>query len=128
MTTPHVYLARHELSAIAQWAEQNPRIFEVRLFGSWAKGTARPGSDIDLAVAVISNERGNTALGIFCAFADKWQRQLVEKTGHHVSVQWYGPESPVYEFLQTEGIVIWSRKQPARQINPGSQLAGERVF
>jgi hypothetical protein len=29
----------------------------------------------------------------------------------------YGPESPVYEFLQTEGIVIWSRKQPARQIN-----------
>lgn len=27
-----------------------PTIDEVILFGSWAKGTARPGSDIDLAI------------------------------------------------------------------------------
>jgi predicted XRE-type DNA-binding protein/predicted nucleotidyltransferase len=113
MTTPHVDLAEHELSAIARWAEQTPWIFEIRLFGSRAKGTTRPDSDIDLAVTVTSNERGNNALGIFCARADQWKRQLGERTGRPVSLQWYGPESPVYEFLRTAGILIWSRTQPA---------------
>jgi predicted nucleotidyltransferase len=51
------------MSAIARWAEQNPWIFEIRLFGSRAKGTARADSDIDLAVTVTSNERGNTTFG-----------------------------------------------------------------
>jgi predicted nucleotidyltransferase len=63
MTTPHVDLAKHELSAIARWAEQTPWISEIRLFGSRAKGTAHPDSDIDLAVTVTSNERGHTAFG-----------------------------------------------------------------
>jgi Nucleotidyltransferase domain len=38
---------RQTLSAIALWAERISWIFEIRLFGSRAKGTARPGSDID---------------------------------------------------------------------------------
>jgi predicted nucleotidyltransferase len=113
MTTPHVDLAKNELSAIAQWAGQTPWISEIRLFGSRAKRTARPDSDIDLAVTVTSDERGNPAFGVFCALADQWKRQLQERTGRHVCVQWYGPESPVYEFLRTEGILIWSRTQPA---------------
>jgi predicted nucleotidyltransferase len=113
MTTLRVDLAKHELSAIARWAEQTPWIFEIRLFGSRAKGTARPDSDIDLAVTVTSNERENTAFGVFCALADQWKRQLGERTGRHVCVQWYGPESPVYEFLRSEGILIWSRTEQA---------------
>jgi predicted nucleotidyltransferase len=113
MTTSHVDLAKHELSAIAQWAEQTPWIFEIRLFGSRAKGTKRPDNEIDLAVTVTSDERGNTVLGVFCARADQWKSQLEERTGRPVSVQWYGPESPVYEFLRTEGTLIWSRTEPA---------------
>jgi predicted nucleotidyltransferase len=84
MTTPQVDLGRHELSAIVRWEEQTPWICEIRLFGSRAKSTARSDSDIDLAVTVTSNERGNTAFGVFCARADQWKRQLGEKTGRPV--------------------------------------------
>jgi predicted nucleotidyltransferase len=113
MATPHVDIAKHELSAITQWAEESPWIFEIRLFGTRAKGTARSGSGIDLAVTVTSNDRGNPAFGVFCSLVHQWQKQLAERTGRRVSVWWYGPESPVYEFLRAEGVLIWSRGQPA---------------
>ena len=35
---------------IREWAEAQPRIAAVYLFGSRAKGTARPDCDIDLAI------------------------------------------------------------------------------
>jgi predicted nucleotidyltransferase len=69
-------LTAQQISIIAQWAERESCVSEVRLFGSHAKGTSHPGSDIDLAVTLTSHDRGNTALGIFFALHDAWQRQV----------------------------------------------------
>ncbi len=43
-------LAADELTLLQSVFRQHPEIEEVILFGSRAKGTARPNSDIDLAV------------------------------------------------------------------------------
>jgi uncharacterized protein len=43
-------LSGPELAAIRAVFAQVPAVRRVRLFGSRAKGTARPGSDVDLAV------------------------------------------------------------------------------
>jgi predicted nucleotidyltransferase len=40
------------LSSIAEWAQGQPDIQAVALVGSWARGTARPDSDIDLVIVV----------------------------------------------------------------------------
>jgi len=45
----------HQLAAVKEWAATDPRIIEVRLFGSRARGTSRPDSDVDLAFTVISD-------------------------------------------------------------------------
>jgi Nucleotidyltransferase domain len=57
-----VGMRKHELSAIAHWAEQTPWISEIRLFGSRAKGTARPDSDIDLVQLVKKSPDGGVLL------------------------------------------------------------------
>jgi predicted nucleotidyltransferase len=104
-----VTLSARELSAITRWAKVNPWISEVRLFGKRAKNKVLPNSDIDLAITVTRDGMGEPALGVFCSLLDHWQRQLKEETGRRVSVWWYGPESPVYEHLQAEAVLIWSR-------------------
>jgi predicted nucleotidyltransferase len=38
--------------AIIEWAEAEPLIFTVRLFGSFHRGTKREDSDVDIAVGV----------------------------------------------------------------------------
>ncbi|MDZ7618781.1 MAG: nucleotidyltransferase domain-containing protein [Patescibacteria group bacterium] len=48
--TRHVMLTAKECSLLESVFRRHPEIARVSLFGSRAKGTARPDSDIDLAV------------------------------------------------------------------------------
>ena len=60
------------MSAIREWAQRAaPYVEKVRLYGSRAKGRARPDSDVDLAVTAL--------VGNYVRFADEWQRELSEK-------------------------------------------------
>jgi len=43
-------LAEHTLSAIVDVLSNNEKVSDIVLFGSRAKGTFRPGSDIDIAL------------------------------------------------------------------------------
>jgi predicted nucleotidyltransferase len=47
-----VNLTDDQVDKIREWAAQTRYVKEVRLFGSRAKGSARPDSDIDLAITV----------------------------------------------------------------------------
>jgi predicted nucleotidyltransferase len=38
------------LAAVCEWARGEPRVAAVALVGSWARGAARPDSDVDLVV------------------------------------------------------------------------------
>ncbi len=77
------------LSQVKTWAEQQPDITGVLLVGSYARGTARPDSDVDLMVLTTSPQR---YLDDF-AFAGRFgtvSRWAIEDWGKVTSVRvWY---------------------------------------
>ena len=71
-----MHLSDEQVSKIRDWARSTPKVRELRLFGSYAKGSAHEDSDIDLAVGANA--------GNWTALADTWERQLSEKLGLEV--------------------------------------------
>ena len=57
-------LNKQELSKILSVFTHHPEIIKVMIFGSRAKGTSRPNSDIDIAVDGISSELQIEALAM----------------------------------------------------------------
>ena len=93
---------------IVWWAQRNQKIREIWLFGSRARGTAKPDSDIDLAITLTSHPNW---LPIYLAFADKWQNEIATLTNSKVSLQ---PFLRLPDEARQEAILLWSREsQPA---------------
>lgn len=81
------------IAGIRAWADRNENLAEVWLFGSRAKGTARPDSDVDLGVVLLPPDRtGDWPLGSYYALGDGWQRELASVVGRHVSLQQFPRE------------------------------------
>ena len=66
-----VDLTDQQARAIKEWAGRTGVIEAVRLYGSRAKGCARPDSDVDLAITASD--------GNYVRFADEWERELSDK-------------------------------------------------
>jgi predicted nucleotidyltransferase len=80
-------LSESELLAICQWAFLTPSVREVWLFGSRAKSSHRPDSDIDLAIVLMPPTEGTDwARWNYERFGDGWQRQLGAIIGRRVSL------------------------------------------
>jgi predicted nucleotidyltransferase len=45
-----MYLTQAQLDILKDWAQHTPQVQEAYLFGSYAKGEARAGSDVDIAI------------------------------------------------------------------------------
>jgi predicted nucleotidyltransferase len=71
--------------AIEQWAARTASVREVWLFGSRAKGTAEPDSDVDIAIRLMPPTKG-TDWGHFYRFGDEWQSELKAAISRHVSL------------------------------------------
>ena len=48
-----MHISTEDRKAVIEWAQNYPEILEVWLFGSFARGTPSPKSDIDLAVVTV---------------------------------------------------------------------------
>jgi hypothetical protein len=109
MAAPDAKLSEREVLAITEWARETARISEIRLVGTppRIKGSAK--SELGLAVTVSSLARSDPGFAVFCSLVGNWQKQLGERTGHRVSLWWFGPESPIYEDLRAEAVLIWAR-------------------
>jgi predicted nucleotidyltransferase len=83
MPLPESWVAR-----IIEWAEGNGTVQEVGLFGSRARGTEGPDSDVDLAI-VLSSGDGKTNLPLYnyTKHGDKWQKELAALVGRSVSLE-----------------------------------------
>jgi len=64
-----INLTGSQVRAIQKWGAATPQVLEVRLFGSRAKGLARPDSDVDLAVTV-GGSKGATVPGNYGRFGE----------------------------------------------------------
>ena len=74
-------LTEQQVRAIQEWAGGTGVIEAVRLFGSRAKGCARPDSDVDLAIT--------TGVGHYIALADQWEAELSIALGLTVKLAQY---------------------------------------
>jgi len=78
--------------AIARWAATNPYIRRVWVYGSRAKGTHRPDSDIDIAVELEPVADSEEALTVWMAHAGAWRWQLQSGISPKVDLEWFDPD------------------------------------
>lgn len=77
------------IEALRQWAQKEISIESVILVGSWARGTNRPDSDMDLCILTARRE-GLLAENHFPSLFGKVRRQQTEYYGACTSVRvWY---------------------------------------
>ena len=70
-------LPARDIDLIRQWAFRTNSVREVWLFGSRAKGTARPDSDVDIGIYLMPPAGGaDWALATYTEMGDWWQRDL----------------------------------------------------
>jgi predicted nucleotidyltransferase len=72
---------------IRDWAARTDSVREVWLFGSRAKGTSRPDSDIDIAIYLMPpTPTSDWALAAYTANGDAWQHELERLLGRHAGI------------------------------------------
>jgi predicted nucleotidyltransferase len=95
---------------IVSWARDTSAVDELWLFGSRAKGTSRPDSDVDIAVSLMPAKRNNDwALGDYLALSQIWQRRLKTIVGRHVSLTAIVPNTPADTEVRSTGVMLWCR-------------------
>jgi predicted nucleotidyltransferase len=94
--------------SIAQWAELTRQIRRVWVFGSRAKGTHRPDSDIDVAIELDALEDSEQTLALWIAQAGHWESQLQSRIGVNVDLEWFDPDgsTPTIECGLTQARVL----------------------
>lgn len=100
--------------ALRAWATANRSVRQIWLFGSRAKGTARPDSDVDVAIALMpASGRHDWALGNYVAFGDRWQSELADLLGLSVSLEGIVSSTEGEEEVRQTGILLWERPDVA---------------
>jgi len=103
-------ISEQQLEAIRTWAKNKAAIRSIYLFGSRVKGTARPDSDLDVAIEVQTDDED--AFQTYMAHDDRWEAELSSVTSLQVSVQMYHPvEAPrVYSYVASSGFKAFERE------------------
>ncbi|SEG69579.1 Nucleotidyltransferase domain-containing protein [Methylobacterium sp. 190mf] len=112
------------LAAIEAWAADKPEIAEVWLFGSRAKGTAHPGSDVDLGLALVPGAPGHDwPLGNWLSLGTVWRDEMRSILGCHVSLEAFSrpgeEQSDEEAAARAPAILLWTRPPPTSS-NPVS--------
>jgi|GEM_PF-2774845 len=98
------------IEALRRWAVNNENIAELWLFGSRAKGTAHPMSDIDIAIQLMPpTGNHNWALANFIEFFDDWKAELRNTINWPVSLVAIGSNYDMDAEVRKTGICLWRR-------------------
>jgi predicted nucleotidyltransferase len=107
------------ISELRSWANANNSLIEFWLFGSRAQGCSRPGSDVDIALALAPSKKANDdqAFTNYFFSKDQWKQQLEEIVGSHVSLEIIVPDLPGADWdsmVRCFGVLLWSRGETAK--------------
>jgi predicted nucleotidyltransferase len=93
------------------WAQKTAAVKELWLFGSYAKGTAQPDSDVDLALVLMpAAGKHDWASGDYVvALHSEWKSALESIVGRHVSLEAITPDTPGDRIVRTSGFLLGSR-------------------
>lgn len=108
------------LTGLGAWAAGKSEVDQLWLFGSRAKGTARPDSDVDVGLVLADGtpsypvEVGHDwPLGNYMALGDRWERELAAIVGRHVSLELFARSGEVENnkaaAAKVSAIMLWSR-------------------
>jgi uncharacterized protein len=99
--------------ALREWAQHCVSIRRLYVFGSRAKGTAGPCSDLDLAVVVY--EMHGNELSELIVHRKTWQTELTGALGVQVRDIYLAddPASAAYGPVRDHGVLIFDRDKPA---------------
>ncbi len=108
--TEEVRISPEWCDAIRSWAAAIPSIDRVSLYGSRARGTPRPDSDLDLAVYVRAPDGEHLAEWI--KNRQRWQQELSTRLGIKVDLEFANEEAEyvVAPAVAREGITIFQRQ------------------
>jgi predicted nucleotidyltransferase len=96
--------------ALRGWATSNDNVSQLWLFGSRAKGTARPNSDIDIAIEMMpADGKHNWALANYVEFFEIWKAELRDAVNWPVSLIAIGPSFDMDSEVRETGICLWRR-------------------
>jgi predicted nucleotidyltransferase len=100
-------LSDQQVQTIKDRAGKAGVIEKVHLFGSRAKGCARPDSDVDLAIT--------TGIGHYVRFANEWVVELSEKLGLKAHLKQYNcpADDRVKGYCDEYGIVLFPSTVPS---------------
>jgi len=109
------------LTRLADYLGSRPEILDAYLFGSHARGDARPHSDIDVAVFLSSSEVIDSTFGYAAALS----ADLMKSLGHDaVDVSILNGASPLlYARVLRDGIRIIARDPAATTTREGRALS-----
>lgn len=97
-------------SAIAKlkhWAGSNPLIVRATVFGSYAKNTATPDSDLDIALYIMQAHRDENVDTTFICSSGHWTKELQELLGFEKVA--LSPEWDVGAYLNEGSIFVYER-------------------
>jgi predicted nucleotidyltransferase len=99
-----------ERPALVAWAEANPRVRRIWVFGGNAPRNAPRDSDLDLAIELAPAVDGDETLALWVANAEKWHDELERSTGTSVDLDWFDPE--IDEPLDPSARLAYERSAP----------------
>lgn len=97
-------------SIVAAWAETQPHVVKVWLFGSRVRGTERPDSDIDIAVEVRRQSGDTSAWTTFIFEKDGLRASIQPLVPVPVQLEWYGGEvetPTIHAALQESSMLVY---------------------
>ncbi|MDO3515185.1 nucleotidyltransferase domain-containing protein [Ralstonia pseudosolanacearum] len=95
---------------VTAWAETQPLVLKVWLFGSRVRRTERPDSDIDIAVEVETRTGDSSAWTTFIFEADGLTASIQSLLPMKVQLEWYGGpvETPtIHAGLQASSMLVY---------------------
>lgn len=102
---------------LREWAELRNAAAALWLFGSRAKGTARPDSDHEFAVELRpSNGHHDWALGEYVALHKEWKAELRAIVGGEVSLVAFRDDIESPFDPREDGYLIWERTKPIAEV------------
>ncbi len=98
------------VDAIRAWALRTNAVREVWLFGSRAKDTSSPDSDVDLAIALtLPSPSGDWALHEYFKRRCEWALELKQVVGLHFDLRAFSPGTSKENEIHSTGIQLWAR-------------------
>jgi len=110
--SPIMDMKEEWLVALRAWASGNNCIRGMWLFGSRARGVARPDSDIDIALDLMPpSGKTNWALAAYVESFKVWKADLQAAVDWDVSLIAIGPGFDLDDVVRMTGVCIWARDE-----------------